>query len=204
MPPRTLSIRTLSRYLLQPQASLHPRCHHAEGRRYSSAVAGPRLNGNVQYDTTRLLGHTSRVALDNPELSPEVRKGQTKRLNLYQAVNEALRTALQTDERVIVFGEDIQFGGVFRCTMNLAAEFGTERVFNTPLSEQGLVGFGIGAASEGLHAVAEIQFADYVFPAFDQIVNEAAKYRYRSGTTGYNAGGLVIRMPTGVVGHGAL
>jgi 2-oxoisovalerate dehydrogenase E1 component beta subunit len=133
-----------------------------------------------------------------------VRNGQTKRINLYTAVNEALRLALQTDERVLIFGEDIQFGGVFRCTMNLAAEFGTERVFNTPLSEQGLVGFAIGAASEGMKPVAEVQFADYVYPAFDQIVNEAAKYRYMSGTTGYNAGGLVIRMPAGVVGHGAL
>jgi 2-oxoisovalerate dehydrogenase E1 component beta subunit len=82
----------------------------------------------------------------------------------------------------MVFGEDVQFGGVFRCTMNLAGDFGTERVFNTPLSEQGLVGFAIGAAAEGMKPVAEVQFADYVFPAFDQIHNEAAKYRYRSGS----------------------
>jgi len=88
--------------------------------------------------------------------------------------------------------------------MNLAADFGTDRVFNTPLSEQGLVGFAIGAASEGMKPVAEVQFADYVFPAFDQIVNEAAKYRYRSGNTGVHCGGLTIRMPMGVVGHGAL
>ncbi|KAF2791445.1 thiamine diphosphate-binding protein [Melanomma pulvis-pyrius CBS 109.77] len=205
MPPQTPSIRALSRYLLRPHTSLHPRCQYRpQGRRQSSAAAGARLNGTVEYDTTPLLHHTSRAALSNPELPPDIRKGQTKRINLYTAVNEALRHALQTDERVLVFGEDIQFGGVFRCTMNLATDFGTDRVFNTPLSEQGLVGFAIGAASEGMRPVAEIQFADYVFPAFDQIVNEAAKYRYRTGTTGVNCGGLVIRMPTGVVGHGAL
>lgn len=205
MPPKTPSIRSLSRYLLRPQASLHPQCRQRVlNKRYSSAVAGARLNGSVEFDSTPILNHTSRATLANPELPEEIRKGQTKRINLYTAVNEALRHALQTDERVLVFGEDIQFGGVFRCTMGLNAEFGTDRVFNTPLTEQGLVGFGIGAAAEGMRPVAEVQFADYVFPAFDQIVNEAAKYRYRSGATGYNAGGLTIRMPCGVVGHGAL
>lgn len=198
-------IRALSRYLLRPKPSFHPRCQHlTRPQRNSSAVAGARLNNSVEYDTTPILHHTSRTALQNSELPEDVRKGQTKRINLYTAVNEALRHALQTDERTLVFGEDVQFGGVFRCTMNLATDFGTERVFNTPLSEQGLIGFAIGAASEGMRPIAEIQFADYVFPAFDQIVNEAAKYRYRSGTTGVNCGGLVIRMPTGVVGHGAL
>jgi 2-oxoisovalerate dehydrogenase E1 component beta subunit len=88
--------------------------------------------------------------------------------------------------------------------MNLAAEFGTDRVFNTPLTEQGLVGFAVGAATEGMRPVAEVQFADYMYPAFDQIVNEAAKIRYMSGSTGYNCGGLVVRMPCGVVGHGGL
>ncbi|KKY27242.1 putative branched chain alpha-keto acid dehydrogenase e1 subunit beta [Phaeomoniella chlamydospora] len=88
--------------------------------------------------------------------------------------------------------------------MKLADEFGSERVFNTPLSEQGIVGFAIGAAAEGMKPVAEIQFADYSYPAFDQLVNEAAKYRYREGSTGRSAGGLVVRMPCGGVGHGAM
>ena len=90
--------------------------------------------------------------------------------------------------------------------MNLATEFGDSRVFNTPLSEQGIVGFAIGAAMEGMRPVAEIQFADYVYPAFDQLVNEAAKCRYRAGTNAgeQGCGGLVVRMPTGGVGHGAL
>ena len=88
--------------------------------------------------------------------------------------------------------------------MSLATEFGSERVFNTPLSEQGIVGFAIGCAAQGMRPIAEIQFADYVYPAFDQLVNEAAKWRYREGATGGNVGGLVVRMPCGGVGHGAL
>ncbi|KAH7069747.1 thiamine diphosphate-binding protein [Paraphoma chrysanthemicola] len=205
MAAKTPTMRALTRYLLRPQVPLHPRCHHRpQTKQYSAAAPGARLNGSVEYDTVPILNHTSKSALSNPELPTEIRNGQTKRINLYTAVNEALRHALQTDERVLVFGEDIQFGGVFRCTMNLAADFGTERVFNTPLCEQGLVGFAVGAAAEGMRPVAEVQFADYVFPAFDQIHNEVAKYRYRSGSTGVNCGGLVIRMPAGSVGHGAL
>ena len=125
-------------------------------------------------------------------------------MNYYEAINNALRTALDADESVIIFGEDVAFGGVFRCTMKLADDFGSERVFNTPLTEQGIVGFAIGAAAQGLKPIAEIQFADYVFPAFDQFVNEAAKFRYREGNTGFSAGGMVVRMPCGGVGHGAL
>ncbi len=125
-------------------------------------------------------------------------------MNLFQSVNSALRTALSQNSRVLCFGEDVGFGGVFRCTTGLQQEFGDERVFNSPLTEQGIVGTAIGAAAEGMRPVVEIQFADYVFPAFDQIFNEAAKFRYREGTTGTNLGGLVIRMPCGGVGHGAL
>uniref|UniRef100_A0A8B9M0N4 2-oxoisovalerate dehydrogenase subunit beta, mitochondrial n=1 Tax=Accipiter nisus TaxID=211598 RepID=A0A8B9M0N4_9AVES len=89
---------------------------------------------------------------------------------------------------------------VFFCFFFL---IGKDRVFNTPLCEQGIVGFGIGVAVTGATAIAEIQFADYIFPAFDQIVNEAAKYRYRSGDL-FNCGNLTIRAPWGCVGHGAL
>ncbi|KAI8454831.1 thiamine diphosphate-binding protein [Phakopsora pachyrhizi] len=110
---------------------------------------------------------------------------------------------LQKDPTSVVFGEDVAFGGVFRCTMALADEFGPDRVFNTPLTEQGIAGFGIGIASMGQTAIAEIQFSDYIFPAFDQIVNEAAKLRYRSGGQ-YDCGRLTIRSPCMAVGHGAL
>lgn len=125
-------------------------------------------------------------------------------MNLFQAINDALSLALASDDSVLLFGEDVAFGGVFRCSMNLAEKYGTDRVFNTPLCEQGIVGFAIGAAAEGAKAVAEIQFADYVYPAFDQLVNEAAKFRYKDGMAGRDVGGLTVRMPCGGVGHGAL
>lgn len=70
----------------------------------------------------------------------------------------------------MIFGEDVAFGGVFRCTMDLQNQFGRHRVFNTPLCEQGIAGFGIGLATAGVTAIAEIQFADYIFPAFDQVL----------------------------------
>ncbi|KAI9672935.1 MAG: hypothetical protein M1817_003099 [Caeruleum heppii] len=192
--------KTLSR--LQPVSDpLRP----LKGNRYSSTrPAAARLNIPTDFAATSLLCHSSQTALTNVELSGDVKNGKTKRMNLFQAINDALSTALSADERVILFGEDVAFGGVFRCSMNLAASFGPERVFNTPLSEQGIVGFGIGCAAQGLKPVAEIQFADYVYPAFDQLVNELAKFRYRAGATDHNAGGLVVRMPCGVVGHGAL
>lgn len=126
---------------------------------------------------------------------------KTQKMNLVQAVNDALRISLESDPTAIIFGEDVAFGGVFRCTMGLQEKFGKDRVFNTPLSEQGIVGFGIGAAAAGATAIAEIQFADYIFPAFDQIVNEAAKYRYRSGGM-FDCGGLTIRAPSSAIGHG--
>jgi 2-oxoisovalerate dehydrogenase E1 component beta subunit len=164
-----------------------------------------RLNNAVDLSTTPILHHSPASALANPELSESIRESsKTSRLALHEAINSALRHALSTDESVLLFGEDIAFGGVFRCSANLATDFGTNRVFNTPLTEQGIVGFAIGAAAEGMRPVAEIQFADYVFPAFDQIVNEAAKMRYRAGKTDMHCGGLVIRMPAGGVGHGAL
>lgn len=128
---------------------------------------------------------------------------ETRKMNMYQAIRDALSIVLAKDDTAVVFGEDVAFGGVFRCTMGLAEEFGRERVFNTPLTEQGIAGFGIGLASMGHTAIAEIQFADYIFPAFDQIVNEAAKYHYRAGGQ-FSIGGLTIRTPTMAVGHGGL
>lgn len=175
-------------------------------RGYASHPPNARLNTPTDYGTTPLLHHSSKSALSNVELPAEARNGTTSRINLFQAINSALAHALRSDPRVLLFGEDVAFGGVFRCSMNLASEFGDDRVFNTPLSEQGIVGFAVGAAVEGMKPIAEIQFADYVFPAFDQIVNEAAKIRYRAGTNAdaQSCGGLVIRMPAGGVGHGAL
>lgn len=126
-----------------------------------------------------------------------------ERMNLFTAINNAMAIALETDDSAVVFGEDVAFGGVFRCSQNLRDQFGEHRVFNTPLNESGIAGFAIGYASMGGTAIGEIQFADYIFPAFDQIVNEMAKFRYRSGNQ-WNCGGVTLRAPCGAVGHGAL
>ncbi|CAK4635359.1 hypothetical protein LEN26_007083 [Aphanomyces euteiches] len=127
----------------------------------------------------------------------------TERMNMFTALNDAMRIAMETDPTAAIFGEDVAFGGVFRCTVDLREKFGEDRVFNSPLCEQGIAGFAIGYASIGRTAIAEIQFADYIFPAFDQIVNEAAKFRYRSGND-WDCGKLTFRAPYGAVGHGAL
>ena len=119
------------------------------------------------------------------------------KMNMLQAINNALDTAMAENERVLCFGEDVGvFGGVFRATSNLQQKYGKARCFNTPLVEQGIIGFANGLAAQGSVPVAEIQFADYIFPAFDQIVNESAKFRYRSGNL-FDVGGLTIRAPYG-------
>ncbi|KAK9884902.1 hypothetical protein WA026_009141 [Henosepilachna vigintioctopunctata] len=130
-------------------------------------------------------------------------QGKTEKLTMFQAINNALDITLKNDKTAKIFGEDVGFGGVFRCTVGLRDKYGKERVFNTPLSEQGIAGFAIGIANMGSTAIAEMQFADYIFPAFDQIVNEAAKMRYRSGGQ-FDCGKLTIRSPSMAVGHGAL
>lgn len=88
-------------------------------------------------------------------------------MNLYSTIGHTLDLALAADDQAVIFGEDVKFGGVFRCTMDLNEKYGTDRVFNTPLSEQGVAGFAIGMATSGATAIAEMQFADYIFPAFD-------------------------------------
>ena len=117
-------------------------------------------------------------------------------MTLFQAVNDALRVEMRRDARVVVLGEDVgRFGGVFRATVGLQEEFGPDRCIDTPLAESGIVGTAIGMALYGLRPVPEIQFGDYVYPAFDQIVNELAKLRYRSG--GEYPAPVVVRMPVG-------
>merc|ERR1711892_253179 len=135
--------------------------------------------------------------------TPSPADGETEKMTLLQSITDALDIAMTSDHTAVIFGEDVAFGGVFRCTVGLEEKFGKERVFNTPLCEQGIAGFAIGLSVAGANAIAEIQFADYIFPAFDQIVNEAAKYRYRSGAE-FDCGSLTIRSPRSAVGHGAL
>lgn len=118
-------------------------------------------------------------------------------MNLLQAINNALDIAMAENDSVLCFGEDVgHFGGVFRATSGLQEKYGKARCFNSPLVEQGIIGFANGLASQGSVPVAEIQFADYIFPAFDQIVNESAKFRYRSGNE-FDVGKLTIRTPYG-------
>ena len=117
-------------------------------------------------------------------------------MNMVQAINDGLRIEMRRDARVVVMGEDVgKVGGVFRVTQGLYDEFGDERVIDTPLSEGGILGTAIGMAMYGLVPVPEIQFSDFIFPGYDQIVSELAKLRYRSG--GEYTAKLVIRTPVG-------
>lgn len=123
--------------------------------------------------------------------------------SVLDAVHDTLEKAMATDDRVVVLGEDVGAkGGVFRATVGFLDRFGEERVIDTPLAELSIVGVAIGMALNGLLPVAEIQFADFIHPAFDQIVNEAAKIRYRSN--GAWEVPMVIRAPYGGGIHGGL
>jgi 2-oxoisovalerate dehydrogenase E1 component beta subunit len=115
---------------------------------------------------------------------------------MIEAIRDAMDVAMGRDDNVVVFGEDVGFfGGVFRCTQGLQQKYGTSRCFDTPISELGIVGAAVGMAAYGLRPCVEIQFADYVYPAYDQIVSEAARLRYRSN--GDFTAPIVVRMPTG-------
>ena len=115
---------------------------------------------------------------------------------MVSAINDALRLEMTQDERVVVMGEDVaQLGGVFRVTAGLRETFGEHRVVDTPLSETGIIGAAIGMALNGLRPVPEIQFGDFIYPAVDQLINEASKYRYRSG--GEFTCPMVVRVPVG-------
>ncbi len=117
-------------------------------------------------------------------------------MTMIEAIRNAHDLAMDRDKRVVVFGEDVgYFGGVFRCTAGLQKKYGSNRCFDAPINEGGIVGAGIGMAAYGLKPVVEIQFADYMYPAYDQIVSEAARLRHRSA--GQFTCSMVIRMPTG-------
>lgn len=124
-------------------------------------------------------------------------------MNIIQAVHSALDIMLERDPSVCVFGEDVgYFGGVFRATEGLQQKYGKQRVFDTPLAEGGVIATAIGMGIGGLRPVPEIQFADYIYPGFDQITNELAKLRYRSGGEWFSP--VTIRAPSGGGIRGAL
>jgi 2-oxoisovalerate dehydrogenase E1 component beta subunit len=122
--------------------------------------------------------------------------GATRAMSMIQAINSALDVVMARDEMVTIMGEDVgYFGGVFRATAGLQAKYGTHRVFDTPITECGIIGVAIGMGAYGLRPVPEIQFADYIYPALDQLVSEAARLRYRSN--GEFIAPLTVRSPFG-------
>ncbi len=123
-------------------------------------------------------------------------QSQSSDMNMIEAIRDAMDVKMSSDPNVLVFGEDVgYFGGVFRCTAGLQEKHGLHRCFDTPISEGGIVGMAIGMAANGLRPVAEIQFADYIYPGYDQIASEAARLRYRSN--GEFTAPLTIRTPVG-------
>ena len=130
-----------------------------------------------------------------------VQPDTTRDLSIVQALREAIREEMLQDEEVFVIGEDIHIGGSFLFTLGLLDDFGPERVLNTPISEAGFVGLSIGAAIQGMRPVIDFQYGDFLFTAFDQIVQQCTKLRYMSG--GQVKIPLVFQMPTGASGRGA-
>jgi 2-oxoisovalerate dehydrogenase E1 component beta subunit len=123
-------------------------------------------------------------------------QGKVRSMNMVQALNSAMDIMLERDSTVVVFGEDVgYFGGVFRVTEGLQKKYGAHRVIDSPIAEGGIVGSAIGMGANGLRPVAEIQFADYIYPAFDQITGQLARIRYRSASE-YSAP-ITIRTPCG-------
>lgn len=117
-------------------------------------------------------------------------------MTMIQAINNAMDVMMERDDDVIVFGEDVgYFGGVFRCTHGLQEKYGKHRCFDTPINESGIIGAAVGMATYGLRPCAEIQFADYMYPGYDQLTQEAARIRYRSN--GDFTVPMTVRMPTG-------
>jgi len=133
---------------------------------------------------------------DNPTPS-----GDTRELTVVQALREALREEMHRDSEVFVLGEDIRIGGSFLFTLGMVDEFGPERVINTPISESGFIGLAIGAAVNGMRPIIDFQYGDFLFTAFDQIVQQGSKLRYMSG--GQLKVPIVIQLPTGASGRGA-
>lgn len=135
-----------------------------------------------------------------PESDAKKRIGD-RHLTIVQALREALKHELQSDPTTFVMGEDIRIGGSFLFTLGMSEEFGNDRILNTPISEAGFVGLGIGAATQGLRPIIDFQYGDFVLTAADQIIQQGSKLRYMSG--GQLQVPLVLQLPTGASGRGA-
>src|SRR6185295_19303927 len=117
-------------------------------------------------------------------------------MNMIQAINDAMNVALASDPSVVIFGQDVGFfGGVFRATDGLQQRYGAHRVFDAPISEGGIVGVAVGLGAYGKRPVVEIQFADYIYPATDQLISEAARMRYRTAGEWWSP--ITVRSPYG-------
>jgi 2-oxoisovalerate dehydrogenase E1 component len=152
--------------------------------------------------TTHVFSNEPRDSSADAPDDAGVPTGEGQQLTVLEAVRQAMTEEMERDDRVFVFGQDVGAGGVFRVTEGLRDRFGEYRCFSTPIAESQIVGTAIGAAVAGLRPIAEMQFADYSLPAFNQIVNEAARFRYR--TNGDFGLPMVVRMPFGGGVHGAL
>ena len=118
------------------------------------------------------------------------------KMNMIQALNSAMDVMLKKDHSVVIFGEDTgYFGGVFRTTDGLQKKHGLDRVFDAPITEAGIIAMAVGMGANGLRPVAEIQFADYIFPGFDQVISELSRLRYRSA--GQFFAPVTVRTPCG-------
>ncbi|KEG02835.1 2-oxoisovalerate dehydrogenase subunit beta, mitochondrial, putative [Plasmodium vinckei vinckei] len=168
-----------------------------------SNILKSNLKKNVQINGTNKIIQGG-IGTNSPRCFSSITNDlKTKKMNMFTAINSAMHNVFEKDPKSILLGEDVAFGGVFRCSLDLRNKYGDKRVFNTPLCEQGIIGFAIGLAENGYTTIAEIQFGDYIFPAFDQIINDVAKFRYRSGSS-FDVGKLTIRCTWGAVGHGGL
>jgi acetoin:2,6-dichlorophenolindophenol oxidoreductase subunit beta len=139
-----------------------------------------------------------------PELAQDTAPpvaGSDRNLTIVQAMREALVEEMRRDPEVFVVGEDVRIGGVFLLTLNLVDEFGLDRIIDTPISEAGFTGLGVGAAIEGMRPVVDFQYGDFVFTAMDQLIQQASKLRYMSD--GQVKVPMVIHLPTGASGRGA-
>jgi len=132
---------------------------------------------------------------------PTIHPNGPRHLTIVQAMREAVAEEMRRDADVFVMGEDIRIGGSFLFTLGLLDQFGPERVINTPISEAGFVGLGIGAAIQGMRPIIDFQYGDFIFTAMDQLVQQASKLRYMSG--GQMKIPMVLQLPTGASGRGA-
>jgi 2-oxoisovalerate dehydrogenase E1 component beta subunit len=141
--------------------------------------------------------------LERPAVNDDTAQTSPPTQTMVDALHATIQAEMRRDERIVVLGEDVgRHGGVFRVTAGLIEEFGEDRVLDSPLAESGIIGSAIGMALNGLRPIAEIQFLDFIHPAMDQIMNEAARIRYRSNND--FSCPLVIRVPFGGGVHGAL